>query len=82
MIYNLGQIATSESYSNSSNPYSKRGGNYNNNYGNNPAGNRNNNNDNANNNIGFRVTLISYQIIYFKEYIQHKYQILKKSIPS
>ena len=63
-----GQVKT-ETYTNSNNPCVNRGGNYNN--SNNYTANRNNNNtSNSNTNIAFRSTLISFQIIYFKEYIQ------------
>ena len=59
-IYDMGGNVfewTTESYSNTNNPYAKRGGNYNNNFANNPAGNRNYHSDDANDGLGFRLTL-------------------------
>ena len=71
-----------KSYSNASNPYTNRGGNYNNNFANNPAGNRNNNSDNANDNIGFRLTLIQILDYIFYGIYTMKVLVLKRFIPS
>ena len=71
-----------KSYSNTNNPYTNRGGNYNNNFANNPAGNRNNNSDNANDNNGFRLTLIQFLDYMFYGIYTMKVLVLKRFIPS
>ena len=84
-IYDMGGNVwewTTESYSLTSTPYAKRGGNYNNNFANNPAGNRNNNSDNANDNNGFRLTLIQFLDYIFYGIYTMKVLVLKRFIPS
>jgi type II secretory pathway pseudopilin PulG len=59
-IYDMGGNVwewTTESFSNTSDPYAKRGGNYSNDFANYPAGSRDDGSDNANDVDGFRLTL-------------------------